>query len=64
MMMASESTCVWLSAAVEKVCDFFVGIVVFLEISFVITPPRVSMPSERGVTSSKRISFTSPGIRI
>jgi hypothetical protein len=24
------------------------------------TPPRVSMPSERGVTSSSRMSFTSP----
>lgn len=25
-----DHTCVWLSAAVEKVCDFFVGMVVFL----------------------------------
>mmetsp|Transcript_47901 Transcript_47901/g.125406 ORF Transcript_47901/g.125406 Transcript_47901/m.125406 type:complete len:360 (-) Transcript_47901:653-1732(-) len=53
-------TCVWLSAAVENVCDFFVGIVVFRVMSFVITPPSVSMPSERGVTSSSRMSFTSP----
>ena len=31
----------------------FVGIVVFLSISFVATPPRVSIPSERGVTSRR-----------
>mmetsp|Transcript_9827 Transcript_9827/g.25403 ORF Transcript_9827/g.25403 Transcript_9827/m.25403 type:complete len:421 (+) Transcript_9827:150-1412(+) len=53
-------TCVWLSAAVEKVCDFLVGIVVLRGISLVITPPSVSMPRESGVTSSRRISFTSP----
>mmetsp|Transcript_31801 Transcript_31801/g.78466 ORF Transcript_31801/g.78466 Transcript_31801/m.78466 type:complete len:370 (-) Transcript_31801:216-1325(-) len=53
-------TCVWLSAAVEKVCDFFVGMVVLREMSLVITPPSVSMPSESGVTSSSRMSFTSP----
>ena len=53
-------TCVWLSAAVEKVCDFFVGMVVLREMSLVITPPSVSMPSESGVTSSRRMSLTSP----
>mmetsp|Transcript_25082 Transcript_25082/g.63668 ORF Transcript_25082/g.63668 Transcript_25082/m.63668 type:complete len:347 (+) Transcript_25082:546-1586(+) len=53
-------TCVWLSAAVEKVCDFFVGMVVLRGMSLVITPPSVSMPSESGVTSSSRMSFTSP----
>ena len=50
----------WLSAAVEKIWLFFVGIVVFFSISFVSTPPSVSMPSDRGVTSRSRTSFTSP----
>ena len=51
---------VWLSSAVEKVSDFFVGIVVLRGMSTVVTPPRVSMPSDRGVTSSSNTSFTSP----
>ena len=34
--------------------------VVLRSISFVITPPFVSMPSESGVTSSRRMSLTSP----
>ena len=50
----------WLSSAVENTCCAFVGIVVFFWMSFVITPPSVSMPSESGVTSSSRTSFTSP----
>ena len=54
------STAVWLSAAVEKIWLFFVGIVVFLSISFVATPPRVSIESESGVTSRRRMSLTSP----
>ena len=54
------STAVWLSAAVEKIWLFFVGIVVFLSISFVATPPSVSMESESGVTSRRSTSFTSP----
>ena len=54
------STCGWLSDAVEKIWLRRVGIVVFFSISFVITPPRVSMPSESGVTSSSSTSFTSP----
>ena len=54
------STDVWPSAAVEKTSDFFVGIVVFRSMSRVITPPSVSTPSERGVTSSRRRSLTSP----
>jgi hypothetical protein len=37
-----------------------VGIVVFFWISLVITPPRVSMPSDSGVTSSSSTSLTSP----
>ena len=36
------STAVWLSAAVEKIWLFLVGIVVFLTISLVATPPMVS----------------------
>ena len=54
------STCGWLSEAVEKTCDLLVGIVVFRSMSRVMTPPSVSMPSESGVTSRRRTSFTSP----
>ena len=54
------STDVWPSAAVEKICDFFVGIVVFLSINFVNTPPYVSIPNDSGVTSSNTRSLTSP----
>ena len=53
-------TAVWLSSAVEKVCDALVGIVVFFSMSLVMTPPSVSMPSDSGVTSSSSTSFTSP----
>ena len=34
--------------------------VVFLSISFVNTPPSVSIPSDNGVTSNNKTSFTSP----
>ena len=54
------STAVCESAAVEKIWLFLVGIVVFLSISFVSTPPRVSTPRLSGVTSSNKMSFTSP----
>ena len=50
----------WLSTAVEKTCPFFTGTVVFLGMMRVKTPPAVSTPSDRGVTSSRRTSFTSP----
>ena len=50
------STAVWLSAAVENIWLFFVGIVVFLSISLVAIPPIVSIESESGVTSRRRIS--------
>ena len=50
----------WLSSAVEKVCERLVGMVVLRSISGVKTPPRVSMPRVRGVTSRRRTSFTSP----
>mmetsp|Transcript_9053 Transcript_9053/g.37002 ORF Transcript_9053/g.37002 Transcript_9053/m.37002 type:complete len:292 (-) Transcript_9053:979-1854(-) len=53
-------TCVWLSAAVEKVWDFLVGMVVLRLMRRVNTPPRVSMPNESGVTSRRRMSLTSP----
>ena len=54
------STLVWLSAAVEKIWLFFTGMVVFRSISLVNTPPMVSMPRDRGVTSSSSSPFTSP----
>ena len=58
------STCIstagWLSAAVEKTSDFFVGIVVFDSINLVKTPFKVSIPNDRGVTSSNNTSLTSP----
>jgi hypothetical protein len=39
-----------------KVWDYFVGIVVFLLMILVITPPAVSIPIESGATSNKRSS--------
>ncbi len=58
------STCTdtkgWLSTAVEKTCAFLQGMVVFLSMILVKTPPAVSTPSESGVTSSSSTSFTSP----
>ena len=54
------STLVWLSAAVENICDLEVGIVVFLSIKGVATPPKVSMPKVKGVTSNSKTSLTSP----
>ncbi len=50
----------WLSAAVEKTSVFLVGIVVLRSMSLVMTPPRVSTPSDSGVTSSSSTSLTSP----
>merc|ERR1719163_1729304 len=40
------STPGWLSAYVEKVCDFFAGTVVLRLIKAVITPPAVSRPAD------------------
>ena len=54
------STDGWLSAAVEKTCDFFDGIVVLDSINLVITPPIVSIPKDKGVTSNNKTSLTSP----
>lgn len=50
----------WLSAAVENTSALLVGSVVFLGMSLVMTPPRVSRPKLNGVTSSKTMSLTSP----
>mmetsp|Transcript_24358 Transcript_24358/g.62816 ORF Transcript_24358/g.62816 Transcript_24358/m.62816 type:complete len:315 (-) Transcript_24358:538-1482(-) len=53
------STAGWLSWYVEKTCDFLVGMTVLRGMSFVMTPPTVSMPSVSGVTSSSSRSFVS-----
>ena len=47
------NTAGWLSWYVEKVCDFFVGMTVFLEMSFVITPPSVSILRAESPTSGR-----------
>ena len=47
----------WLSSYVENVCDFLLGIVVFLSIKRVNTPPAVSIPSDRGATSNNSKSL-------
>ena len=49
-----------MSSAVEKTSPLRVGIVVLRSMSFVMTPPLVSMPSVSGVTSSSSTSLTSP----
>ena len=54
------STSGWLSTAVVKISLFFVGIVVLASMRRVMTPPIVSIPSERGVTSRRRTSLISP----
>ena len=41
----------------EKTCDLEVGIVVLRSMSFVKTPPIVSIPSDNGVTSRKNNVF-------
>ncbi len=50
----------WLSVAVEKIWPLRHGMAVLRSMSFVMSPPRVSMPSESGVTSRRRSSSTSP----
>ena len=54
------STCVWLFAAVVNTWLFDTGIAVFRSMTLVNTPPRVSSPSESGVTSTSTISLWSP----
>ena len=51
-------TAVWLSTAVENTSLFLHGMVVLASISFVITPPIVSIPRVSGVTSSSTMSPT------
>ncbi len=58
--MTCTSTEGWLSTAVENIWLFLVGMVVFLTMSFVATPPSVSTPRDRGVTSRRSTSLTSP----
>jgi hypothetical protein len=41
-----------------KTYDFLVGMVVFLGMRTVMTPPAVSIPRERGATSKRRTSLT------
>ena len=53
-------TIVWLSSAVENISPLFTGIVVFLGINLVNTPPLVSRPIEMGTTSRSITSFISP----
>mmetsp|Transcript_878 Transcript_878/g.2740 ORF Transcript_878/g.2740 Transcript_878/m.2740 type:complete len:319 (-) Transcript_878:1158-2114(-) len=48
----------WLSEYVENTCSFLVGIVVFLGINTVMTPPTVSKPIDNGVTSNNNKSWT------
>ena len=43
----------------RKISDLRDGMVVLRSMSLVKTLPRVSMPSDSGVTSSRRTSFTS-----
>eukprot|EP00760_Papus_ankaliazontas_P009512 PhM_4_TR14093/c1_g1_i5/m.49793 len=48
----------WLSFTVENVWLFFVGMGVLRSTSFVMTPPTVSMPSDRGITSTSSTLFS------
>ena len=47
----------WLSIAVVNICERLQGIVVLASTIGVSTPPSVSIPSVKGVTSSRRISL-------
>ena len=52
------STSLWKLPAVVNIFDALVGMAEFLGMMTFATPPRVSMDSERGVTSMRRMSFT------
>ena len=52
-------TTAWLSDVVVKLSVFFVGITVLRSMSLVSTPPSVSIPRVRGVTSSSSKSAVS-----
>ena len=43
-------------------CDFFAGIVVLRGIKTVMISPAVSIPSESGATSRRRISLTASDV--
>lgn len=53
-------TCVYPSAAVEYTWVFLMGMVVFLSIILLKTPPMVSIPRDKGATSTNTISLISP----
>jgi len=53
-------TAVWPSAAVENTCFFSEGMEVLRSIKRVNLPPKVSIPSERGVTSTSNNSDLLP----
>ena len=44
----------WSFSKSQNTCDFFVGIVVFLSMIFVMTPPAVSKPRDSGATSKSK----------
>ena len=48
----------WLTAYIENVCPYFVGKVVLCSMSFVMTSPAVSKPTDNGVTSNSGKSRT------
>mmetsp|Transcript_76625 Transcript_76625/g.120988 ORF Transcript_76625/g.120988 Transcript_76625/m.120988 type:complete len:236 (+) Transcript_76625:442-1149(+) len=52
--------CDWLSAVETNCFECLVGIVELRDINRVKTPPRVSIPRDRGVTSKSVISLTLP----
>lgn len=51
------STPGWLSKCVLKVCVCLLGMVEFLLMRTVMTPPKVSIPRDKGVTSSSSSSW-------
>src|SRR6516225_6562828 len=53
----------WLSTAVVNISPAFTGIVELRGIMTFISPPKVSIPSDKGVTSSSR-TFLNPPDRI
>lgn len=59
----NRSSFLYKSESIGTPCStwlFLVGIVVFLLMSLVKTPPRVSIPRDNGVTSNSSTSVTSP----
>uniref|UniRef100_A0A6B0UC56 Putative secreted protein n=1 Tax=Ixodes ricinus TaxID=34613 RepID=A0A6B0UC56_IXORI len=60
MARSPSNTCIvtagWLSAYVVNVCDVLQGIRELRSTIFVMTPPAVSMPSDKGATSTRSTS--------